>query len=277
MLIIQSLAFPPFITSPNKNQTIMKTKKLKTYVILATSLCGVISNAFAGTFANITIDGDTSDWAGIAPAYTDEDGVNNPGGVDFQNVYLANDANYLYIYITLMQPADPVTLGNTYIWLDNDNNPATGFQPFGNPNFGSSVMIIGDQAYQEAGGGFNEGTLTTADVAYGASSIPGTAFEFRIARDVTGVAGAFTGVSLLDNTTIEVQLGTDGGGGDSLPSWSNYGTLNYTFATAPVPEPTISALAGLGLLFFAGRFLIVRKKFQSERLINKQRKTLRPV
>ena len=230
----------------------MKTNHLKAFVlgIGLFSACNCVT--VAGTFKSITIDGDTSDWAGIAPAYTDEDGVNNPSGVDFQNVYLANDANYLYIRFTLMQPADPVTLGNTYIWLDNDNNSSTGFHPFGNPLFGSSVMIIGDQAYQEAGGGFNEGTLS-AGVAYGASAIPGTDFEFRIARNVTGVAGAFAGVPLLDNSTIEVQLASETGNGDSLPSFPNYGSLSYTFAA--VPEPASCALMGLGLACLTVRWV----------------------
>lgn len=233
-------------------------QKLKTCAVATALMCGVAGPARAGTYQTITIDGDTSDWAGIAPAYTDEDGVNNPSGVDFQNIYLANDASYLYLRFTLQQSADAITPGNTYIWLDNDNNPATGFQPFGNPNFGSSLMIIGDQAYQEAGGGFNEGTLTDASVAYGAAAIPGTDYEFKISRSVTGVAGAFTGVPLLNNSTIEIQLGTDSGTGDSLPSWSNYGALSYTFA-APVPEPATTALAACGALLFAGRFRPGRK------------------
>ena len=236
----------------------MKTTNLKITTILAAYLCGVISSVYAGTFQSITIDGATFDWVGITPAYTDEDGVNNPTGVDFQNIYLANDANYLYIRFTLMQAADPVTLGNTYIWLDNDNNSATGFHPFGNPNFGSSLMIIGDQSYQEAGGGFNEGTLTGASVAYGANAIPGTDFEFRISRSVTGVSGAFAGVPLLDNSTVEVQLASETGSGDSLPSFSNYGALSYTF-TSPVPEPATAALAGVGLLLVVGRFWRARK------------------
>lgn len=236
----------------------MKAYKFKSSLIIIAAICCSASQVHAGIYQSISIDGNTSDWTGIAPAYTDEDGVNNPSGVDFQSVYLANDANYLYIRITLQQPADPVTLGNTYIWLDNDNNPATGYHPFGNPNFGSSVMIIGDQAYQESGGGFNEGTLTDANAAYGASTIPGTDFEFRISRSVTGVAVGvdsvdYTGVPLLDSSTIEVQLGTDTGTQDSLPSWSNYGALSYTFAATPVPEPTTAALAGFGLLFLAIR------------------------
>ncbi len=209
----------------------MKAGKLKMLAILISAGCAFISSARAGTFRSITVDGNTSDWAGIAPAYTDEDGVNNPGGVDFQDVYLANDANYLYIRFTLKQPADPITPGNTYIWIDDDNNNSTGFHPFGNLNFGSSLVIIGDQAYQEAGGGFNEGTLANAGVVYGAGAIPGTNFEFKISRHVTGVSGSFSGTPLLTNKTIEVQLGSETGSGDSLPSWANYGTLHYAFAS----------------------------------------------
>jgi len=205
-----------------------KNQKMNKLLFGIASLCGL--GVFAGTFKTITINGNTSDWAGIAPAYSDEDGVNNPTGVDFQNVYLANDTNYLYIRFTLKQSADPITAGNTYLWFDNDNNSATGFNPFGNLNFGASLMLIGNQAYQEAGGGFNEGTLTNANAAYGAASLPGTNFEFRIARKVTGVAGAFAGVPLLNNPTIGVQLGTDTGTADSLPAWANYGVLHYNFS-----------------------------------------------
>ncbi|MCC6821301.1 MAG: Ig-like domain-containing protein [Verrucomicrobia subdivision 3 bacterium] len=196
--------------------------------------CVVAAGGMAGTFKNITVDGDSSDWVGVVPAYVNENGVNNPTGVDFQEVYLANDADFLYIRFTLQQPADPISAWNTYIWLDNDNSSATGFHPFGNPNFGSSLMIINDQAYQQAGGGWNEGTLTTAGAAYGASAIPGTDFEFKIARNVTGVAGDFAGLPLLNGDQIGVQLASETGTADSLPAWANYGTLTYTFATAPV-------------------------------------------
>jgi len=233
----------------------MKRIDVRRVFLVLLSAGALAINASGGTYANITIDGNTADWASVPVAYTDEDGVNNPGGVDFQNVYLANDANYLYVRFTLQQPADPISYYNTYIWLDGDNNNATGFNPFGNPNFGSSLMIIDDQAYQQTGGGWNEGTLTSADVAYGAASLPGTDFEFRISRNVTGVSGASTGVPLLGNT-IQVQLGTDSLNGDSLPSWGNYGALSYTFAA--VPEPGTLMLVGLGLLVTIG-FVRARK------------------
>jgi Ig-like domain-containing protein/Big-like domain-containing protein len=208
---------------------LLKTNLFKISAVVAATVCGVVAGAQAGTYKTITIDGDFSDWTGVPIAYTNENGVNNPSGVDFQNVYLANDDNYLYIRYTLQQPADPITAGNTYIWLDNDGNAATGFHPFGNANFGSSLMIIADQSYQEAGGGFNEGSLTNASVVYGASTIPGTNFEFRISRSVVGVAGAYAGVRLLDNATIGVQLASETGTGDSLPAFNNYGLLTYTF------------------------------------------------
>jgi hypothetical protein len=234
----------------------MKRIDVRKVSLVLVSAGALAINASGGTYANITIDGSFSDWAGVPVAYADEDGVNNPGNIDFQNVYLANDSNYLYIRFTLMQPADPISDGNTFIWLDGDTNPATGFHPFGNPNFGASLMIIADQAYQETGGGFNEGTLANADVAYGADSLPGTDFEFRIALNVTGVSGASAGVPLLPNSTIGVQLATQDGNGDSLPDFSNYGALTYTLAT--VPEPGTLTLVGFGLLMAIG-FVRARK------------------
>ncbi len=221
----------------------------KVFLVLV-SAGALAINASGGTYANITIGSGFSDWAGVPVAYTDEDGVNNPSGADFQNIYLANDNNYLYIRFTLQQPADPIDGWNTYIWLDGDMNPATGFNPFGNPNFGSSLMIINDQAYQQAGGGWNEGTLANADVAYACDSLPGTNFEFRIALDVTGVSGAFAGVPLLPGNTIGVQLGNETGTDDSLPDWANYGALTYTLAT--VPEPGTLTLVGFGLFMAVG-------------------------
>ncbi|HUJ09505.1 MAG TPA: hypothetical protein VL171_05715 [Verrucomicrobiae bacterium] len=186
------------------------------------------------TYKTISMDASNigAAWSGVPVAWTDEDGSNNPTGCDFQNLYLANDDNYLYVRYTLKQSCDPIDGFNTYIWLDGDNSNATGFNPFGNPNFGSEVMIINADAYQEAGGGFNEGTLTNADVLYGSagSAVPTNDFHYRVSRYVTGVSGAYSDVQLLGNT-IGVQLGTDTGTGDSLPAWANYGKLHYTFAT----------------------------------------------
>jgi hypothetical protein len=227
----------------------MKIRSLEKFLLALGLFTAALNPAFAGTFKTITIDGDISDWTGIAPAYIDEDGTNNPTGVDFKAVYLANDANYLYIRYTLLSPADPISAWNTYLWFDNDTNNSTGFHPFGNVNFGSSLMIINDQSYQQAGGGWNEGILTNGNVAYGATSIPGTEFEFRIARNVSGVSGAYAGVPLLNSATIGVQLASETGTADSLPAWANYGTLFYTFADAPpvlttnLPLVTLSSSA----------------------------------
>ena len=236
----------------------MRTNLLRISVV-ALSTWLLSPTGLAGSFRTITVDGDSSDWVGVVPAYVNENGVNNPTGVDFQEVYLANDADFLYIRFTLQQPADPISAWNTYIWLDNDNSSATGFHPFGNPNFGSSLMIINDQAYQQAGGGWNEGTLPAAGAAYGASAIPGTDFEFKIARNVTGVAGDFAGLPLLNGDPIGVQLASETGTADSLPGWSNYGDVYYTMAT--VPEPTTFALLGVGALLFSGKLAYGRRNF----------------
>jgi len=61
----------------------------------------------------IVIDGDTSDWAGVPAAVTDPAGDENPQfsgkpGTDLANVYLASDATYLYLLMT-MHDGGPLT------------------------------------------------------------------------------------------------------------------------------------------------------------------------
>jgi len=63
----------------------------------------------------IVIDGDTSDWAAVPAAVTDPAGDENPQfygkpGTDLANVYLASDATYLYLLMT-MHDGGPLTGG----------------------------------------------------------------------------------------------------------------------------------------------------------------------
>ena len=63
----------------------------------------------------IVIDGDTSDWASVPAAVTDPAGDENPQfsgkpGTDLANVYLASDATYLYLLMT-MHDGGPLTGG----------------------------------------------------------------------------------------------------------------------------------------------------------------------
>jgi hypothetical protein len=62
------------------------------------------SEASAGTFKHITIDGSFADWAGVPVAATDDEGDMVAGtlsGFDLREVYVANDDQHLYLRVVI--------------------------------------------------------------------------------------------------------------------------------------------------------------------------------
>jgi hypothetical protein len=108
--------------------------------------------ARAGTFAGITIDDDYSDWAGVPVAIVDA--ADTATGPDITSVQIANDSTYLYIRLHY-NSADSFP---TYLAIDNDSNPATGFNIFGAGIVGSEAGYADDFDFDQRAG-FNIGTL----------------------------------------------------------------------------------------------------------------------
>lgn len=138
----------------------MKNKKIKVLAILIATLCAFTSGTFAGTYKHITIDGSFGDWTGVPLLHSDP--LDNPTTVDYADIYLANDDNYLYIRFTIHAPADPFTSARN-IFIDADNNALTGFNAGG--YVGSEMLIQSGAGYQEKNGGFNEGGINGLDWA----------------------------------------------------------------------------------------------------------------
>ena len=213
-------------------------------MVIATPLSFSGVRSHAGHFANITIDGATSDWAGVPVAHSDPNDT-DAGAVDWKDIYIANDDDYLYVRVTLWTPADASSFVANY-YVDGDNVDATGFHVFGNPNFGSSLLMQSGAGYQQAGGGFNEGGLDSSATSFAPLFAgPGLDFEYRIDRDVVGVAGPFAGQPLITSDTVQVQLQTDGG--DVAPNGIT--GIEYTFAAVPEPSSIHIVLLGSCLLF----------------------------
>ncbi len=68
--------------------------------------------------ANISIDGDPSDWDGIAPVYRDPEGDQEPNnghiGTDAKEIFIARDDDFLYCAYTLYD-GDPQRDGTEYV------------------------------------------------------------------------------------------------------------------------------------------------------------------
>jgi hypothetical protein len=220
----------------------MKIKKIQK-LLLGTGFMGACAaSAFAGTYANITIDGDTSDWAGVPLAYTAP--IGSSDAIQYDNVYLANDANNLYIRFTLYSArSDAFQNGFDNLFIDTDNNALTGFSTGG---IGSEMLVQWGAGYQEKNGGFNEGGINGLGWSI-AGSPDSMDFELSISRNATYASDSSP---VFANDTIAVLLEGDDTTYASVEFVPPSGGLAYTFAA--VPEPATFALVGFGLLLMTG-------------------------
>ncbi len=118
--------------------------------------------------ATITIDGAFADWLGVPLAHEDPADVPDSSGADWRRIWIANDAQNLYIRYTSDNafnldgsPAFPFS--RTMIFVDVDNDPATGYS--GGASEGSELLVFGTDLYEQALGVFNNGHLGALSVA----------------------------------------------------------------------------------------------------------------
>lgn len=179
-----------------------------------------------GTFRAIAIDGSFTDWDGVPVLAADPA---DAAPVDFAEVQVANDADYLYLRFTLHAAASPFSDFNTHLFLDTDDNPATGL-PVSGANIGSEVMIESGSAYDQRGGGFNEGGVN--GIAWSLSPAgPATAFELRLSRSATFANG---GAPVFSGNTLRLALQDNRGD-------TTAGIL-LDFAPAPPPPSTYATI-----------------------------------
>ncbi len=205
------------------------------------------SLARAGTFANITIDDVYSDWAGVPDAITDA--ADTTTGPDITTVQVANDNTYLYIRVHY----NAVDSFPTYLAIDNDSNPATGFNIFGAGIVGSEAGYADDFDFDQRAG-FNIGTLKD---------------PVRLTEPESGSAILS---SFAESTDRELAIRLDTtfdpfvGAGDVFPTDTftllfysldaTFGQADITAATQytlAVPEPATMGLATMGVALAAYR------------------------
>jgi MYXO-CTERM domain-containing protein len=196
-----------------------------------------VATAHAGTFANINLDGNTSDWSGIAASAT------NTGSGPIDQIFLANNDTHLFVRITFNTPVNILTDGFN-LNIDNDNNTGTGFNTYSLGLIGSEVLYEGEYAYQQANGNYNTGATTNAPLLIALYGQSVSSLEFGIVR--TSVINTGTSALVFPNDTFKLASYFSSGSGTFTL------TDAYTFATSAVPEPsTYAAAAGLGVLVLA--------------------------
>jgi hypothetical protein len=214
----------------------MKNKNMQKFLLAVGFACACGAGAWAqvavpSTFKHITIDGSFGDWTGVPVAYTATEGTNS--AIQYENVYIANDQNNLYIRFTLYTPRANA-FENSYdnIFIDADDNPATGFSVGG---IGSEMLIQWGGGYQETNNGFNVGTVTNLGWAI-AGSADNTDFEVSISL---GAAYETNGLPVFStNSSIAILLEGDNSSYQNEEFVPPSGGLVYAFASAPTPLTT---------------------------------------
>lgn len=177
-------------------------------------------------FKHITIDGNFADWNGIPAAYVDPQ--ENPNATDIQSIYLAHDADYIYVRLKLYAPADPFTSRNNY-YIDTDANASTGF----GGGRGSELLIQSGAGYQESGGQFNEGGVDgiSWQAAPTGSDID---FEFRISR---GATYQNDGASVFTSNLIQLYFQGQTPTFVTVENAPDTGSIAYDLSTTAPPFP----------------------------------------
>ena len=161
----------------------------------------------AGDFKHIAIDGSFDDWAGISPAFEDLSDTTN--SIDYAAVYIANDADYLYLRFTLYAPGDPFT-SRENIFIDADNDVASGF-PVG--GIGSEMLIQSGVGYEERAGMFNDG-FNFGGLDWAAAPFPYSSDRPDLARSTVVDMDVVTIPRGADSGTRVKVSGQGPGGGD---------------------------------------------------------------
>jgi hypothetical protein len=220
------------------------------------------TDAEAGTFAIINIDDLYADWSGVP--VVDSDGGDNSGGPDIGDTQIANDGQNLYIRNTF--PNSLVL--STYIAIDVDQNPATGFDILGLGIVGSEAGWQNDFGFSQSTGLFNSGPLAGPYFGGGHALLaPFGNFATReLAISLANLNNG--GLSTFPDDTIRLMIWTDTGtGADGIPEGfpgdsgvnGDWTLIDYTLAgrTSSVPEPASLVLLVTGGI---GRWLFRRKR-----------------
>jgi hypothetical protein len=177
--------------------------------------------------SGIVIDGSFDDWASVPLAFSDPQ--DSTESIDYQDVYVASDDQYIYVRVTLYSPGDPADFHNN-LFIDADSTPATGFSVGG---IGSEMLIQSGAGYQEKDGGFNEGDINGLDYSI-APSGNGTNFEFRISRNATY---AISGLPVFTTNSFTMALEAESSGFATKDIAPDTAGFSYTFASPSQPGP----------------------------------------
>jgi len=201
-----------------------RNKSLCVFILLAAF---VLVQPAAATLVPIQLDGFFDDWTAVSPLATDN--PNDGGTVDFADVWVANDRDYLYIRFETGGEVQPDEQQDIRLYFDTDMDAGTG------TSFGGIGADMVWELGNRTGTFYSQGTSTIDHPDIGlliGPTVSSTEFELALRRDAlpNGSDPLFPGNQLR-------FILRDATSGDRLP---DSGGLNYTFAAGSDVAPTLA-------------------------------------
>lgn len=193
--------------------------------------CLAVSN-MSSTWAQtpIIIDGSLADWASVPVAYNSSGVTGGPGQIDFGQLKITNDQQFLFLRIELGKEIILQESNSLQLYIDTDFNASTG----------TAINGIGAELIWNFGtrnGTFRRNGQTTNITQNSISlrsgpTVSSNVFELAISR-----SAQVNGLSVFPNSSMRV-LFRDGTNGDMIPSSGQ--TIVYSFWTGSIPVVTQS-------------------------------------
>lgn len=189
--------------------------------LLILSILSCLSVLGYGQANRIIVDAQYEDWANIPVLITDTANDNNLSSVDFGELKVANDSEYVFFKIDIGTELNLQSFNQITIFLDTDNDANTGITVHG---IGAEIIYEFGDRDGTVRVGTNSFGVNHDDIGlYSAPTVTGNVFEIAIRRDLV-----FNGVQLFSSDKIKVVFEDDVNTGDRLPNASGGMEYNLT-------------------------------------------------
>lgn len=201
------------------------------YIFLFFSL--VFSSIVSYSQNRILVDGIFDEWEQYPILYTDATGDGGISGVDFGQLQIYNDDEFIFFLLETGVEINLQDLNDISVYLDTDNNSNTGFAING---VGAELVYsFGNRSgfFYESGGSLeifhNEISLVSSP------TVTSNQFEIAIRRDII-----ISGIPVFQSDDLKIVFNDNTTDGDMMPSLNE--ELKYTFSTdnlEPLPDYSI--------------------------------------
>ncbi len=193
-------------------------------IFLLGVLTGFAPPARAGG-VEITLDGNVGDWTAAAQTATDPAGDGGGSGIDFRNLSIAHDQDWLFLRLDTTAEVQPDEQQDITLYLDTDMNAGTGLSIGG-----IGADLVWDLG-QRSGTFYTPSAKSIGHADIGliiAPTVSATEFEVALSRSAVPASGK----ALFPGNSFRLILEDASGGGDRLP---DSGSISYTFDGSSFP------------------------------------------